>query len=329
MSTPQPAAREHDPFRATRWSPRVRWRLAPWWAKVVAVYLGARLITTTIVLRARRASRARTRGPARSPGTSSTRTSGMRGGTRSSGSADTRATCRSPTRARSARTRGRSCPSSRRSRACSPGSGCRGTRHPSSIAVLAGLGAALVLHRLMSRFLEPDRALFAVVLFCGRSGVADHAVRLRRVARLPVARARAAAARRPKVRMARARARRVGVHPSRGAGLRPHARAALDLAVVAAGARSVPDARTGGRGIRRRLRGRRGVRVAGHRVGRDGELDGYIGDRARVAVGVHRAIRSSCRSPPGSKAPTWWLVGAAARGARHRGRRGARRELRG
>jgi hypothetical protein len=34
------------------------------------------------------------------------------------------------------------------------------------IAVAAGLGAALVFHRLMSRFLEPDRALFAVVLFC-------------------------------------------------------------------------------------------------------------------------------------------------------------------
>ncbi|RXZ67847.1 hypothetical protein ESP51_16130 [Agromyces albus] len=33
------------------------------------------------------------------------------------------------------------------------------------VAVLAGLGASLVLHRLMSRFLEPDRALFAVVLF--------------------------------------------------------------------------------------------------------------------------------------------------------------------
>jgi hypothetical protein len=34
------------------------------------------------------------------------------------------------------------------------------------VAVSAGLGAALVFHRLMSRFLEPDRALFAVVLFC-------------------------------------------------------------------------------------------------------------------------------------------------------------------
>jgi hypothetical protein len=34
------------------------------------------------------------------------------------------------------------------------------------IAFTAGLGAALVFHRLMSRFLEPDRALFAVVLFC-------------------------------------------------------------------------------------------------------------------------------------------------------------------
>ncbi len=30
----------------------------------------------------------------------------------------------------------------------------------------AGLGAALVFYRLMSRFLAPDRALFAVVLFC-------------------------------------------------------------------------------------------------------------------------------------------------------------------
>lgn len=34
------------------------------------------------------------------------------------------------------------------------------------VSTVAGLGAALVLHRLMSRFLEPDRALFAVVLFC-------------------------------------------------------------------------------------------------------------------------------------------------------------------
>ncbi len=34
------------------------------------------------------------------------------------------------------------------------------------VALLAGLGAALVFHRLMSRFLEPDRAMFAVVLFC-------------------------------------------------------------------------------------------------------------------------------------------------------------------
>lgn len=34
------------------------------------------------------------------------------------------------------------------------------------VSVAAGLGAALVFHRLMSRFLEPDRALFAVVLFC-------------------------------------------------------------------------------------------------------------------------------------------------------------------
>lgn len=34
------------------------------------------------------------------------------------------------------------------------------------VSLAAGLGAALVFHRLMSRFLAPDRALFAVVLFC-------------------------------------------------------------------------------------------------------------------------------------------------------------------
>ncbi|HET8779378.1 MAG TPA: hypothetical protein VFM66_04835, partial [Agromyces sp.] len=42
--------REHDPFRVTRWSPRVRWRLAPWWVKVLLVYVAARLVTTAFVL---------------------------------------------------------------------------------------------------------------------------------------------------------------------------------------------------------------------------------------------------------------------------------------
>ena len=144
---------------------------------------------------------------------------------------------------------------------------CRGTRRPSSSRSLAGLGAALVLHRLMSRFLEPDRALFAVVLFCVAPVSPIMQFGYAESARIPVARARAAAARRPTIRMARARARGVGVHPSRGARLRPHARVALDLAVVAPGARSVPDARAGGRGIRHRLRGRRRIRVAGHRCG--------------------------------------------------------------
>ncbi|GLI28417.1 hypothetical protein ARHIZOSPH14_26590 [Agromyces rhizosphaerae] len=34
------------------------------------------------------------------------------------------------------------------------------------VSLAAGLGSALVFHRLMSRFLEPDRAMFAVVLYC-------------------------------------------------------------------------------------------------------------------------------------------------------------------
>src|SRR6478735_4253605 len=42
--------RDPDPFRATRWSPRVRWRLAPWWLRVMLVFAASRGVTTAIVL---------------------------------------------------------------------------------------------------------------------------------------------------------------------------------------------------------------------------------------------------------------------------------------
>ena len=48
--TSAPIERERDPFRATRSSPRVRWRLLPWWAKVTLVYVAARAVTTGFVL---------------------------------------------------------------------------------------------------------------------------------------------------------------------------------------------------------------------------------------------------------------------------------------
>ena len=48
--TSAPVERERDAFRVSRSSPRVRWRLMPWWAKVMLVYGVARAVTTTIVL---------------------------------------------------------------------------------------------------------------------------------------------------------------------------------------------------------------------------------------------------------------------------------------
>jgi hypothetical protein len=48
--TSTPIERERDPFRATRSSPRVRWRLLPWWARVAIVYAASRVVTTVVVL---------------------------------------------------------------------------------------------------------------------------------------------------------------------------------------------------------------------------------------------------------------------------------------
>ena len=163
--TSAPVERERDAFRVSRSSPRVRWRLMPWWAKVMLVYGVARAVTTTIVLSLANVQGANpwtgagpgffeyaniwdarwyqivwlTGYPAELPLTPD-------------GHVAENAWAFLPV-------------------------------YPALVGMLtwlavpwnvasvvialaAGLGAALVFHRLMSRFLAPDQALYAVVLFC-------------------------------------------------------------------------------------------------------------------------------------------------------------------
>ena len=160
-----PSTRERDPFRVTRASPRVRWRLLPWWAKVVLVYAAARAVTTVFVLLL-----ANEQGP--NPWT------GARPGYFEFANLwDARwyqivalggypSELPYPDGVHVGENAWAFLPMY---------PGLAGVLTWLSIpwnvasviiAVAAGLGAALVFHRLMSRFLEPDRALFAVVLFC-------------------------------------------------------------------------------------------------------------------------------------------------------------------
>ena len=163
--TSAPLERERDPLRVTRRSPRVRWRLLPWWAKVALIYAGARAVTTIFVL-----ALASEQGP--------NAWTGARPGyfdyanlwdarwyqviwfngypmelpLDGSGHVAENAWAFLPVYP-----------------ALVGGLTWLGMPWNVAsvvIAVAAGLGAALVFHRLMSRFLEPDRALFAVVLFC-------------------------------------------------------------------------------------------------------------------------------------------------------------------
>ena len=165
MTTSSAAVREPDPFRATRWSPRVRWRAAPWWAKVVVIFLGARAITTTmvLVLASLQGSNAWTQArpgyfeyanlwdarwyqiiwlggyPADLPLTET-------------GQVAENAWAFLPVYPMFV--------------GLVTSFGVPWNAASVFVSLAAGLGAALVTYRLMSRFLEPDRALFAVVLFC-------------------------------------------------------------------------------------------------------------------------------------------------------------------
>ena len=328
MSTPQPAAREHDPFRATRWSPRVRWRLTPWWAKVVAVYFGARLITTTIVL-------VLAGQQAANPWTGSKpgyfeyanlwdarwyQIIWIGGYPRDlpitdAGHVGENAWAFLPVFPALS--------------GVLTWLGLPWNAASVTIAVLAGLGAALVLHRLMSRFLEPDRALFAVVLFAVapvspimQFGYAESlgflwlALALlllvdRRYGWLvPVLAAWAFT--RPG---ALAFALTLGLHWIWRWWQRERDPFPMRERVVAASVTAFAVVV--------------GFAWPGIVWFVTGRVRRVHGDRARVAVGVHRVsgARAVHRLVPGRGVVG--RVGAAARGARHGGRRGAHRELRG
>lgn len=158
------AVREPDPLRAGRWSPRVRWRLLPWWAKVALIWFGARGVTTLFLLVFAQNQLA------------NAWTGAHPGLIEYSNLWDSRwyqiiAFHGYP----SELPRGDDGHVGENAWAFLPvfpaiagffalfGLGWAGAAV--LVATLAGLGAALVLHRLMSRFLEADRALFAVVLF--------------------------------------------------------------------------------------------------------------------------------------------------------------------
>jgi hypothetical protein len=163
--TSAPVERERDPLRVSRWSPRVRWRLAPWWAKVVVVYVAARAVTTVFVLALANAQGANPWTGARPGYFEYANLWDARwyqiivlGGYPSelpltdSGQVAENAWAFLPVYPALV--------------GAVMWFGVPWNVASVVIAVAAGLGAALVFHRLMSRFLEPDRALFAVVLFC-------------------------------------------------------------------------------------------------------------------------------------------------------------------
>lgn len=156
--------REPDPFRVTKWSPRVRWRLAPWWVKVVVIFLGARAITTIMVLGLASVQEANPWTGARPGYFEYANLWDARwyqiiwlGGyprelpLTEGGQVAENAWAFLPVYPMLV--------------GVVTWFGVPWNAASVVIALLAGLGAALVTHRLMSRFLEPDRALFAVVLF--------------------------------------------------------------------------------------------------------------------------------------------------------------------
>jgi Gpi18-like mannosyltransferase len=154
-----------DLHRVDRWSPRVRWRLLPWWARVVLVYVAARVVSTAIVLLFAREQ------------ASSAWTGADPGYFEYANIWDGRwyafiAAAGYPTELPTTED-GHVAENAWAFLPVFPGIvriltvvGVPWDVASVVIAVVAGLAAALVFHRLMSRFLEPDQALFAVVLFC-------------------------------------------------------------------------------------------------------------------------------------------------------------------
>ena len=163
--TSAPVERERDHFRATRASPRVRWRLLPWWAKVALVYAASRVVTTVFVL-----ALASVQGP--NPWTAA-----KPGYFEYANLWDARwyqiiwlggypAELPLTDTGHVAENAWAFLPVYPALVGSLTWLAVPWNVASVVVALAAGLGAALVFHRLMSRFLEPDRALFAVVLFC-------------------------------------------------------------------------------------------------------------------------------------------------------------------
>lgn len=162
---PPDPRREPDQFRVSRWSPRVRWRLLPWWARVALIYTGARAITTVFVL-----ALASGQGP-------NGWTDAEPGYLEYANIWDARwyeiiALGGYPVElpvtdgGHVAENQWAFLPVYPAIVRALMFAGLSWDAAAVLVSVAAGLGAALVFHRLMSRFLEPDQAMFAVVLFC-------------------------------------------------------------------------------------------------------------------------------------------------------------------
>ncbi len=157
--------REPDPYRRTRWSPRVRWRLLPWWARVVLIYLGARAITTLFVLELAGRQEANAWTGAR-PGYFEFANLWDARWYAFIASAGYPSELPLTDDGHVAENQWAFLPVYPAIVRALTVTGLPWDVASVLVAFLAGLGAALVFHRLMSRFLEPDQATFAVVLFC-------------------------------------------------------------------------------------------------------------------------------------------------------------------
>lgn len=163
--TTVPSRRERDPFRVSRASLRVRWRLLPWWARVALVYAASRAVTTAFVL------------VMASEQDANPWTGARPGYFEYANLWDARwyqliAVGGYPSEL-PVTADGHVAENAWAFLPVYPAivGGLARLAVPWDVAsvlvaLAAGLGAALVFHRLMSRFLEPDRAMFAVVLFC-------------------------------------------------------------------------------------------------------------------------------------------------------------------
>lgn len=157
--------RRPDRARVDRWSSRVRWRLLPRWARVVVIYVAARLVTAVFVMLL-----AREQGE--NPWTRAQPDYFEYANIWDARWYQIIATAGYPTELPLTE-EGRVAENAWAFLPVFPGIvrvfttiGVPWNVAAVLVAFAAGLGAALVFHRLMSRFLEPDQAMFAVVLFC-------------------------------------------------------------------------------------------------------------------------------------------------------------------